>query len=70
MPAPRSTVVSGSESTYTGMRVALVMRSAKPLSKAPPPVSNMPWRMMSAPNSGGVTSSIPMTALTSFSVMG
>lgn len=35
MPAPRSTVVSGSESTYTGMRVALVMRSAKPV---PPPV--------------------------------
>ena len=48
----------------TGMPVSCLKRSAKPLSRAPPPVNTMPRSMMSPQSSGGVLSSVDLTAST------
>ena len=63
-PAPRTTAVNGSSATCTGRLVSILMRSSSPFNNAPPPVNITPLSRMSAESSGGVLSSVCLTAST------
>ena len=61
---PRATQVSGSSATWTGIWVASATRRSRPGSSAPPPARTMPWSMMSATSSGGVSSIVSLIVST------
>src|SRR6185503_6358011 len=63
-PAPRTTHVSGSSSTWIGSPVSCASRMSSPRISAPPPVMIMPRSTMSLASSGGVISSARRTAST------
>src|SRR5207249_2886693 len=56
LPVPRTTHPSGSSARWTCIFVRRDSKSARPGSREPPPASVMPRAIMSATNSGGVSS--------------
>src|SRR4029077_16919787 len=64
LPAPSTTVDSGSSAIATGRPVSSRRRLSRFFSSDPPPVSTMPRSTMSADSSGGVRSSATRTAST------
>ena len=52
-PPPMTTDSSGFSATTISIPVSAARRASSPWSSAPPPVSTMPWNMMSAANSRG-----------------
>src|SRR5690606_15285458 len=63
-PEPTATACSGLGATTIGMPVSWCSRASRPWSSAPPPARQMPLSMMSAASSGGVLSSVTLTAST------
>ncbi len=64
IPAPSTTEVRGSSAMCTGMPVSAAMSLSSPRKSDPPPVMTMPRSMTSEASSGGVRSSVALTAST------
>ena len=58
LPAPKTTQSKGASAICTGIFVSLFINVSKPLNRAPPPASIIPFSMMSAASSGGVFSNV------------
>ena len=61
-PEPTATHVSGDSARCAGICVSSRRRSSRPCSSEPPPASMIPRSMMSDASSGGVRSSVSLTA--------
>src|SRR3954449_7304055 len=64
LPAPIATECSGLSVMWIGIPVSCFSRSSRPRRRAPPPVRTMPRSMTSPESSGGVLSSVVLTAST------